>query len=379
MTVGYLDMEVARSGPLAATAAGLSGLVALVPARDEGDGLRAALTSLADQTMPPDRIIVVINNSTDTTEAVARDVATHDRRVEVLVMEGHNWYRKAGALNHGISHLLEDGLLPARVRLLLTMDGDTVHDRHLAATAARVLGADPRLGGVTAACQAKPDRGRTLGSRALMLMQRIEYGRAAYARVLRSVHTMAGAGSVYRAQAINDLLASRPHVFEQRETNLVEDYETTLALKARGWKITANDSCIAYTEVMPTLRALLAQRHRWVRGTVDEWRRYGFTHQAVRRSAGGMALALGVFAYTWGWLATASWRLAHGGHADPRYLLLLGSWMAYQALTVRAMGWKIVLFEMTVVPGLLFALLRTFWIVRAIAASYRRSSGEWSR
>src|SRR5262249_55740411 len=73
MTAGYVDMEVARSGPLAATAPCLSGLVAVVPARDEGDGLRAALTSLAGQTMPPDRIIVVVNNSTDTTEAVARD------------------------------------------------------------------------------------------------------------------------------------------------------------------------------------------------------------------------------------------------------------------------------------------------------------------
>jgi len=358
----------------------LSGLCAVVPVRDEGDGLRAALESLARQTMPPDRVIVVVNNSTDATEAVARDVAAHDHHVEVLVMPGHNQYRKAGALNYGISHLLdEDGRLPAGIDLLLTMDGDTVHDRHLTATAARVLAADPQLGGVTAACQAKPGRGRTTWSWLLMLMQRIEYGRAAFSRVQRSVHTMAGAGSVYRAQAINDLLASRPHVFEQRGTNLVEDYETTLALKAHGWKVTANAHCIAYTEVMPTLRMLLAQRHRWVRGTVDEWRRYGFGHEAVRRSAAGMILALGVFAYTWGWLATASWRLAHGGHADPRYLLLLASWVAYQGLTVRAMGWKIVLFEMTVLPGQLYSLLRTFWIVRAIAASYRRRSAEWSR
>ena len=30
---------------------------------------------------------------------------------------------------------------------------------------------------------------------------------------------------------------------------------------------------------MPTMRMLLAQRVRWVRGTVDEWRRYGWCRE----------------------------------------------------------------------------------------------------
>jgi len=56
-------------------------------------------------------------------------------------------------------------------------------------------------------------------------------------------------------------------VFWEDHANLVEDYETTLALKETGWGVTSNQLCIAYTDLMPTLRELQAQRERWARGT----------------------------------------------------------------------------------------------------------------
>ena len=357
-----------------------SGITVIIPARDERNGLRAALESLTAQTLRPDRVIVVINNSGDETEAIARAYAAGPgRRVSVLSMAGHNRFRKAGALNYGITSLLDDtGRLPGSVRLLVNMDGDTVLDRHFLARASRVLTRDARLGGVSAACRAKPVRGATWFSRLLLLFQRIEYGRAAFSRVLTNVHTMAGAGSVYRAAALNEVLGSRRHIFQQRETNLVEDYETTLYLKWLGWRVTANQGCIAWTDVMPTTRMLLAQRDRWVRGTVDEWRNYGWFSKVTRRSSASMILALAVFAYMWTWVAMAAVKLAEHGTLDPRYLILVGSWMAYQALSVRRMGWRIMLFEMSLLPGLAFGLLRNYWIAGAIVRSFAARPARWT-
>jgi cellulose synthase/poly-beta-1,6-N-acetylglucosamine synthase-like glycosyltransferase len=360
-----------------------SGIAVVVPARDEAEGLRDALASLTSQLVRPDRVIVVVNNPTDggATESIARGYAArHQDVVTVLVMPGHNKFKKAGALNYGIEHLLNGKRrLPTAVRLLVTMDGDTVLHRHFLARASRVMTGDSRLGGVSAACQAKPVRGASFLSRALMLLQRIEYGRAAFSRVLTNIHTMAGAGAVYRAAAVNDLLSARQHLFEERETNLVEDYETTLALKTRGWRITANAGCVAYTDIMPTMRMLLDQRIRWVRGTMDEWRRYGWLNRVCRRSALSMLLGMVVSVYTWTWLGLLAARLVEGAPFDYRYLILLASWAAYQGLSVRSMGWRIVAFEMSLIPGLAFGLLRNYWVVRSAWRSFRVGTMAWAR
>jgi cellulose synthase/poly-beta-1,6-N-acetylglucosamine synthase-like glycosyltransferase len=354
----------------------------VVPARDEGAGLANALASLTAQTVRPDGVVVVVNNSTDDTEAVARAYASRPgSRVTVLVMPGHNRFRKAGALNEGITHLLgPDGRLPGRVRLLVTMDGDSVLDRHFVATASRVLSRDPRLGAVSAACQAKSARGAPPAARLLMHFQRIEYGRAAFARVLPSVHSMSGAGSVYRAAALNGLLGSRRHVFDQRETNLVEDYETTLALRARGWRVTANPGCVAYTEVMPTVPMLVAQRIRWARGTIDEWRRYGYTHRVVRRSLAFALAGSAAAVYLWTLVGLAAAQAAVGHSPGPRYLALAVSWAVYQALSARSLGWRVAAFELVLLPGLAYSLLRNYWIARAVVASFaRRPPSAWTK
>ena len=212
----------------------------------------------------------------------------------------------------------------------------------------------------------------------LLLFQRIEYARFASNRLRHNVHTMSGAGSFYRATALNDLLGHRPDVFEERESNLVEDYETTLALKKRGWRITSNQGCIAYTDLMPTMRLLIAQRVRWVRGTVDEWRRYGWG-QATWLSIMTMILSLpGIgYAMLWGTLSVRAY-LYHGLHLDCRYLLLALFWSVYQGFSVRNMGWKIVIFEMVLLPEAMFNLLRNYWLLRSILASYLGRTRTWT-
>ena len=292
-------------------------------------------------------------------------------------MPGFNQHRKAGALNYGIRHLLCDGLLPDQIRFLLVMDGDTELDPHFLKRAQRILERDTAIGGVSAACLGKPIRGDSPWSNLILLFQQVEYGRFAATRLRRNIHTMSGAGSFYRAAALNDLLRQRPDVFEERESNLVEDYETTLALKMLGWRITSNQGCIAYTDLMPTMQMLLAQRIRWVRGTVDEWRRYGWC-RATYLSIISMILSVPGIGYAalWGTISARAFML-HGAHLDYRYALLVAFWSIYQGFSVRHMGYKVVLFEMALIPEISFNLARNYWVLRSVVASYVSSTRAW--
>jgi cellulose synthase/poly-beta-1,6-N-acetylglucosamine synthase-like glycosyltransferase len=372
------DWQAAELAILTGARPARTGIHVIIPARDEREGLRHALESVTSQSVRPDLVTVVVNNSSDDTAQIACKYAATRPWVNVLVMPGRNPHKKAGALNYGISSLLDAaGRLPASVRLLVTMDGDSVLHRLFCERASKIMSRNQRLGGVSAACLAKTARARSLLSRALLYFQHVEYGRASWARLRTQVHTMSGAGSVYRASAVNDVLAHRPHLFEQRATNLVEDYETSLYLQVRGWRITVNQHLIAWTDTMPTGRMLMEQRTRWTRGTMDEWRRYGWLNPLCRRSVAYLALGFISFATLTCSGAMLAMTAAHGGALDPRWLVLAGSWATYQGLAVRHMGWRVVALEMSLAPGLAMALLRTWWVTRSAVASFRGAVGAW--
>jgi cellulose synthase/poly-beta-1,6-N-acetylglucosamine synthase-like glycosyltransferase len=380
--------------PASPAAAAPATVAVIVPARNEGADIITTLESLASQTLRPVRIVVVVNNSTDDTADRAVEFA--DRPgvpfTEVLEMPGVNQLKKAGALNYGICHLLtrqdvsyhhltgKDWRLPEQsFRYLITMDGDTVLDGEFLARATAVANGDPGLGGVSAACLGKPIRGATPWQAMLLFAQRVEYARFTVTRIRRNVHTMSGAGSLYRVAALNQLLDTRPDVFTENPVSLVEDYETTLALKRLGWRITSSQYCTAWTDLMPTARMLNAQRFRWISGTVREWRRYGWCH-ATWLSIVQVLAGLGGIAYTALWAGVSAALIArHHGGIDPRYLALAGFWALYQGWIVRSLGWRMVIWEIALLPELAFNLLRNYWLLRSLAAAYltRAHRARW--
>lgn len=353
-----------------------NGVLAVVPACNEERDLSAAVLSLMRQTVPPDRILIVVNNSTDHTLDIARSYARFG--VAVLNLPA-NPHLKAGALNAGIEAYLNDfGQLPSDVSYVLTMDGDTVLEPDFVANCVAVMRAGSRLGGVSAACLGKRRLGESRWQRTLALFQEIEYARHHSGRFRRNVHTMSGAGSFYRARAVQQILDDRGQLFREDAANLVEDYETTLELKEHGWRVTSNYHCVAHTDLMLSIPALLRQRTRWVRGTVDELRRRGWRASTAQGIA---ALCLG----TVGTLLMAAW-VAYGAHKslaaglDPQWQWAAwgGLWPAYQAWAVRRLGWRAVLIELLVVPELLFGLLRQYWLYRSIFLSYATTAPKWA-
>ncbi|MFJ8310521.1 MULTISPECIES: glycosyltransferase family 2 protein [unclassified Streptomyces] len=369
-----------RVSPDEAGSAALYETVVLVPARNEEIGVFTSLNSLADQSHRPDLIVVVVNNSTDRTLDFAREFADseHTPRTVVLNLD-NNPHKKAGALNYGLRWLREavGGRLTGKVGHVLVMDADTELHPKFIERARNVIASDPELGGVSAACLGRTDLWRNPWQRYLLGMQIIEYGRAANARYRRDVHTMSGAGSFYRAEALQSLLDWRGEVFWEDHSNLVEDYETTLALKESGWKVTANQLCIAYTDLMPTLRELIQQRERWSRGTVDTLRARGWT-KFTWHSITTMILGLIGAAYILGWGSSQLVVAArHGFSQHPLILVLFSFWIIYPALRVRNLGWKAMLVEAALIPELVYTVVRTYWLVSSIVKSYVTRVSAW--
>ncbi|WP_084718940.1 glycosyltransferase family 2 protein [Streptacidiphilus carbonis] len=354
--------------------------VALVPARNEEAGVFTALRSLAGQTRPPDLIIVVVNNSTDRTLDFAQQFAAEPGTPETVVLNlANNPHKKAGALNHGLAWLRQavEGRLTDHVQHVLVMDADTELHTRFIERARNVIASDPQLGGVSAACLGRTDLWRSPWQRYLLGMQIIEYGRAANSRYRHDVHTMSGAGSFYRGEALQNLLDWRGEVFWEDHSNLVEDYETTLALKESGWKVTANQLCIAYTDLMPTLRELIQQRERWTRGTVDTLRNRGIT-RFTWHSISAMFLGLLGAAYLMGFgsITVAEWT-SSGFTFSWIFWVLTGFWIIYPALRVTNLGWKAMLVEALILPELVFNVVRIYWLLSSLAKSYLTRVSAW--
>lgn len=339
-----------------------------------------ALGSLAGQSRPPDLIIVVVNNSTDRTQMFAQQFADDPSSPPTVVLNlDNNPHKKAGALNYGIRWLREavDGRLTESVRHVLVMDADTELHSKFIERARNVISSDPELGGVSAACLGRTDLWQNPWQRYLLGMQIIEYGRAANSRYRTDVHTMSGAGSFYRGEALQSVLDWRGEVFWEDHRNLVEDYETTLTLKESGWKVTANQLCIAYTDLMPTLRELIQQRERWGRGTVDTLRSRGWT-KFTWHSIASMIMGLVGAVYILGWGTTQLVKAAASGFVQsPIFLALFVFWIVYPALRVRNLGWKAMLVEALLIPELVYAVVRTYWLVLSVVKSYVTRVSAW--
>ncbi|MFJ4679233.1 glycosyltransferase family 2 protein [Kitasatospora sp. NPDC088783] len=352
----------------------------LVPARNEEAGVLTSLESLAAQSRRPDLVVVVVNNSTDRTRQFAQEFADRpDSPPTVVLNLDNNPHKKAGALNYGLNWVREavGGRLTGAVGHVLVMDADTeLHPKFLE-RARNVIASDPRIGGVSAACFGRTGLWSNPWQRYLLGMQIIEYGAAASARYRRDVHTMSGAGSFYRAEALQSLIDWRGEVFWEDHRNLVEDYETTIALKESGWKVTANEACIAYTDLMPSLRQLTQQRERWSRGTVDTLRARGWT-KYTWHSISTMVLALLGAVYVLGWgsrqiVLAARYGLDH----TPLMLAMVAFWVLYPALRVRKLGWKAMLVEALILPELIYNIVRTYWLLSSVLKSYFTRVSAW--
>lgn len=354
----YRRSADARSTPLApkvvmaATRGVFAGPVTvtvLVPAHNEERSLGNTLSSLLSQSHRPERVVVVADNCTDSTVDVARRAG-----VEVLETIGND-QKKAGALNQALAVLLPE---QGDNDLVMVMDADTVLDDGFLESAVRRFTADRALMALGGLFYGEEGEG-LLGQ-----FQRNEYIR--YARDIRRrrgrLFVLTGTASLFRPRGLRTVAESRGRRLpgttgDVYDTSaLTEDNELTIALKSLGGLMISPADCTVVTEVMPTWRALWAQRLRWQRGALENLGAYGVTPQTFRYWAQQLGIGYGVVAlvaYLFLCLVTmlsvAQWVWF------PFWLGLGSLFMVERVVTVWRGGWRARMLALTLLPELFFA------------------------
>ncbi|MBV9662000.1 MAG: glycosyltransferase family 2 protein [Acidimicrobiales bacterium] len=320
----------------------------LIPAHNEAASIGSTLDSLRAQQPAPNRIIVVADNCTDTTESVAR---AHG--AEVFVTQG-NTHKKAGALNQALRRLL-DGLGDNDV--VMCMDADTVLDDGFLAAGVRRFTNDRALMAIGGLFYGEKGHG-LLGQ-----LQRNEYIR--YSREIRRrrgrVFVLTGTASMFRARALRSVAASRGdllpgiHGDVYDTVALTEDNELTLAIKSLGGLMASPDRCRVVTELMPTWRNLWTQRLRWQRGALENLGAYGPAPTMLRYWAQQLGIGYSVIALASFWLLMIITPLATGQWVWFPFWLTLGSlFVIDRVVSAWSGGWKARLLAALLIPELLY-------------------------
>jgi cellulose synthase/poly-beta-1,6-N-acetylglucosamine synthase-like glycosyltransferase len=329
----------------------------LVPAHDEEEQIAATISSLLCQSHPVDRILVVADNCSDRTAAVALAAGA-----EVFETVG-NKAKKAGALNQGTQVLAAEA--GASWDYLLQMDADTILEPRFVEHAVGELTDDSGLAGVCARFLTKPCRGL------LPWLQRMEYQRldrhTAHRR--EKVHCLSGTATLLRYA----VLPARPW----DERSLVEDYALTLDLLEQGWRVKRSDEAIAWTETKPTLNEFWGQRLRWARGTLDELVRRGWgKHTRKTMLAHGWAYWVVTLRWLWLSLVVSSFVFTGFGIAWV-WLCPLPIILAERVRSVWPLGWKARLLASTWLADEAYQLLWEAYMLHALWASWRKTAPAW--
>ncbi|CAM3279927.1 glycosyltransferase family 2 protein [Nocardioides dubius] len=335
-------------------------ITVLVPAHNEESAIGATIDSLKAQSFPPSRIVVVADNCTDATVQIARG-----RGVDVLETVD-NSHKKAGGLNQALRQVLPD---QGDNDLVMVMDADTTLDAGFLEVAARKMTDDRALMAVGGLFYG--DEGCGL----IGQMQRNEYHR--YGRELRRrrgrVYVLTGTATVFRPVALRTVAASRGAALPGIPGDvydtlaLTEDNELTLALKSLGAQMISPQECTVVTEVMPSWRALWAQRLRWQRGALDNLGAYGLTPQTMRYWAQQLGIGYGVLALTCYLLLMALMALSMDSWIwFPFWLGIGGLFVLERMVTVWRGGWRARLLALTLFPELGYAMFLNVVYVRGV-------------
>ncbi len=313
-------------------------ITVLIPAHDEGSKGRGdpqiveTLESLANQTVQPGAVVVIADNCTDDTAALATRAGAR------VFTTADNHAKKAGALNQWLDrHLPEAG----PDDLIMVMDADSSLDPHFLHHALRYVdeGYDA-VGGVFLGKE---------GGGAVGMFQRNEYARYArdVARKRGKTLVLTGTATIFTAECLREVVAGRAsgripgtgevsHVYDTKA--LTEDNELTFALLHLGYKIIAPAECGLTTEVMETWRDLWRQRYRWKRGAIENNWHYGVTRHTAKYWGLQVWGTIGIFA-TALYLATLGYATATGNlNLRLIWIIVTVVYVFERAITVRRRG-----------------------------------------
>lgn len=333
-------------------------VVAVIPAHNEQTTVGHTVTSLQHQTIPPDRVLVVSDNSTDNTVQAAKDAGA-----DTMVTTG-NTHKKAGALNQALATLnLTTG------DLVLIMDADTVMTPQWIERALTEL-RDPKVGAVGAVFQADTDKGWLRGCQAR------EWHRYSV-QIARTGRTfvLSGTAALIRWEALQDVHRVTGNYYDP--SALTEDFVQTVNLLNAGWLLRSPVECETTTETMGTVPELITQRTRWSRGALQCVTRQGLTRTTAvywrQQIVLLVAILVGVGAYT---LTVTGWAV-YGPRVTWYAAMILTIFWLERVVTVWGMGWRHRLVAALMVPELVYAYLLQWAHLNALWQHFTNAAETW--
>ena len=342
----------------------------LIPAHNEAGCIADTIASLRSQSHQPARIVVVADNCSDDTVAIARAAG-----VEVFETVD-NTKKKAGALNQALPAVLAG---QGDNDTVMVMDADTTLDQGFLEAAVRRLTNDRALMAVGGLFYGEEGAG-LIGQ-----FQRNEYTR--YAREISRrrgrVFVLTGTASIFRPRALRTVAAERgrsiPGVPGDIYDTLVltEDNELTLAIKSLGGLMISPSQCTVVTEVMQTWRALWVQRLRWQRGAVENLGSYGLRTSVMRYWAQQLGIGYGVVAIAAYSLLILAMVLSLDQWIWFPFWIAVGLlFVLERVVTVWRGGWRARLLAGTLFPELAYAMfLNAVYVKGILDIALRRQAG----
>ncbi|MGH8905197.1 MAG: glycosyltransferase [Egibacteraceae bacterium] len=212
----------------------------VIPAHNEAATIQQTVRSCLDQTHPVSQVLVVADNCTDATAALARQAGA-------TVIEGEGG-SKAAAQNLALPYVTSD--------LVLAIDGDNM----LGATAVAHM-VDTMSAGYAGTCAAAlPKDTRTIYSQYRTLYHAIANGWARRMQdALGRQLVLSGMANCHRTDVLRQM-GGFP------DDNITEDFNLTWALHRRGYPVTFTPKAFIYTQEPTSFRELVSQMHRWTSG-----------------------------------------------------------------------------------------------------------------
>lgn len=223
-----------------------------VPCWNESRTLSGTIDSLLNLTYPKDKlhIVIVDNNSTDTTYAIAETYAhAHPSQVRVMLEK-----------RQGKHHAVNAALAESTSDLFGCLDADSFVMPQTLATIAAYFDKNKEAMAVTPCIHIRNPK--TLIQR----MQAIEYLMGVFLRKafgqLDAIQVTPGPFSIFRREIFT-------HIGPYKKAHNTEDFEITLRMHKHHMKIMNSHKALVYTVGPETAKGFFHQRLRWARGFLE--------------------------------------------------------------------------------------------------------------
>ncbi len=303
--------------------------------------------------------IFVVDDSTplehDEGHRIFKKIDTLSSRVTILRTPENKL--KAAAINFALTDILNQDKRK-RPDVILTLDDDVIISRNTIKNLVKNLHEDERIGVVCSQCRVI-NKNKNLLTR----LQGLEYlgfngTRLADEGFFRGPLVMHGMLSAFRTEALR-----QAGLFTER--HLIEDYEITARIKARGWHVRLAPFSYAWTFVPETFPNLWRQRARWNVGGLYVISQVKNWHSVIQDLIGHSLFLISLF-----FIVLSFIFVGHPGSVNPLIPFLIVEisvlqvlvWFSFQIWFMRfyrEKDWLDWLIRLTIFPEFIYANVLT--------------------